>query len=117
MDAGILEEAIREGIESQDDEGTRIELAVLGTPSRAFLSPTGAVEQLAEVIEAETGARPQYSTAGGTSDARFIARYCPVVECGLPGPTMHRADECVPLADVRALTSLYGAFIQRFLGG
>jgi len=111
-----LEEAIREGIESQDDENTRIDFEVLGTPSRSFLSPTsGAVELLAQVIEAETGKRPEFSTAGGTSDARFIAQYCPVVECGLPGPTMHQADECVPLADVRALSALYSAFIQRFL--
>jgi succinyl-diaminopimelate desuccinylase len=113
-----LEDAIREGIESQDDESCRIDLEVLGVPSRSFLSPTsGAVDLLAGVIEAETGSRPEYSTAGGTSDARFVAQYCPVVELGLPGPTMHKADECVPLADVRALTSLYAAFIQRFLGG
>jgi succinyl-diaminopimelate desuccinylase len=112
-----LEQSIREGIESQDDEGTRIDFTVLGTPSRSFLSPTsGAVELLAQVIEAETGARPELSTGGGTSDARFIAQDCPVVELGLPGPTMHKADECVPLADVRALTSLYAAFIHRYLG-
>ena len=113
-----IEEAIREGIDSQDDEGTTIAFEVLGAPSRSFLSPTtGTVELLAQVIEAETGARPEFSTGGGTSDARFIAQYCPVVECGLPGPTMHKADECVPLADVRALTSLYAAFMRRFLGG
>jgi succinyl-diaminopimelate desuccinylase len=113
-----IEEAIREGIESQDDEGTRIAFEVIGTPSRSFVSPTsGNVELLAQVIEAETGARPEFSTGGGTSDARFIAQYCPVVECGLPGPTMHKADECVPLAHVRALSSLYAAFMRRFLGG
>ena len=113
-----LEEAIREGIESQDDEGTQIELDVLGTPSRSFISPvSGAVELLAQVIEAETGSRPELSTGGGTSDARFVAQYCPVVECGLPGPTMHKADENVPLADVRALTKLYAAFIRKFTGG
>jgi succinyl-diaminopimelate desuccinylase len=112
-----LEEAIREGIESQDDENCRIDFAVLGVPSHSFLSPTsGAVDLLAQVIEAATGSRPEYSTAGGTSDARFIAQYCPVVELGLPGPTMHKVDECVPLADVRALTSLYAAFMQRYLG-
>ena len=114
-----LEEAIRDGIESQDDEGTQIEFTTPATaPSRSFLSPTsGAVDLLAQVIEAQTGVRPEYSTGGGTSDARFVAQYCPVVECGLPGPTMHKADECVPLADVRALTKLYAAFMQRFLGG
>jgi succinyl-diaminopimelate desuccinylase len=113
-----LEEAIRDSIESQEDEGTTIDLELLGVPSRSFLSPTsGAVDVLSQVIEAETGARPEFSTAGGTSDARFVAQYCPVVELGLPGPTMHKADECVPVADVRALTSLYAAFIRRYLGG
>lgn len=112
-----LEDAIREGIESQDDENCRIDFSVLGVPSRSFLSPTsGAVDVLAQVIEAETGSRPEYSTAGGTSDARFVAQYCPVVELGLPGPTMHKVDECVPLADVRSLTSLYAAFMRQFLG-
>ena len=72
---------------------------------------------LSQVIEAATGARPEFSTAGGTSDARFVAQYCPVVELGLPGPTMHKADECVPLADVRALTALYAAFLTRYFGG
>ena len=113
-----LEQSIREGIESQDDEGTRIDFELLGMPSRSFLSPTsGAVELLTRVIAEQTGARPELSTGGGTSDARFVAQYCPVVECGLPGPTMHKADECVPLSDVRALTALYAAFIQRYLGG
>jgi len=112
-----LEAAIREGIESIDDEGTRIDFDVLGTPSRAFLSPvSGAVELLARTIEAMTGTRPEYATGGGTSDARFIAQYCPVVECGLPGPTMHKADENVPLAHLRDLTALYAAFMQRYFG-
>lgn len=113
-----LEEAIREGIDSQDDEGTRITFEVMGTPSRSFLSPLGGgVEVLAETIKSITGSAPEMSTGGGTSDARFIAQYCPVVECGLPGPTMHKADECVPLSDVRALTALYAAFLRRYLGG
>jgi len=112
-----LEASIREGIESQDDEGTRIRLEVMGTPSRSFLSPLGGgVEVLVEAIRGMTGSAPEMSTGGGTSDARFIAQYCPVVECGLPGPTMHKADECVPLSDVRALTALYAAFLRRYLG-
>jgi len=113
-----LEEAIREGIEGQDDEGTRISFEVMGTPSRSFLSPLGVgVETLVETIKTITGSAPEMSTGGGTSDARFIAPYCPVVECGLPGPTMHKADEFVPLSDVRALTGLYAAFLKRYLGG
>ena len=82
---------------------------------RPYSRDCSKVELLAKVIEAETGSRPEYSTAGGTSDARFVAQYCPVVELGLPGPTMPKVDECVPLADVRALTALYAAFITRFV--
>jgi succinyl-diaminopimelate desuccinylase len=112
-----LEASIREAIEGQDDEGTRIGFEVLGTPSRSFLSPLGGgIEVLVAAITAQTGRAPEMSTGGGTSDARFIAQYCPVAECGLPGPTMHKADECVPLADVRALTALYAAFLERYFG-
>ncbi|MGN6685191.1 MAG: succinyl-diaminopimelate desuccinylase [Devosia sp.] len=112
-----LEASIREAIEGQDDEGTRIGFEVVGTPSRSFLSPLGGgIEVLVAAITAQTGRAPEMSTGGGTSDARFIAEYCPVAECGLPGPTMHKADECVPLADVRALTALYAAFIERYFG-
>ena len=50
------------------------------------------------------------------SDARFIAQYCPVVEFGLPGQTMHKADENVAVADVENLSSLYAAFIRDYFG-
>ena len=112
-----LEESIREAIDGLDDEGTTIVFDVMGTPSRSFLSPLGGgVETLLAAIEAQTGRRPELSTAGGTSAARFIAPYCPVVECGLPGPTMHKADENVALADLAELTALYAAFLRRYLG-
>ena len=113
-----LEAAIREAIAGRDAEGTTILLEVLGTPSRSFLSPqSGAVELLAQTIADGTGARPEFSTAGGTSDARFIAQTCPVVEFGLPGPSMHKADESVAVADVTALTGLYAAFLRRYFAG
>ena len=54
-----------------------------------------------------TGRKPELSTTGGTSDARFIKDYCPVVEFGLVGQTMHAVDERVPVADLRALTAIY----------
>lgn len=113
-----LTDAIREGLTNIDAQGCAIDFTVLGTPSRSFLSPlSGAVETLARVIADETGTRPEFSTAGGTSDARFIAQYCPVVELGLPGPTMHKTDEHVRIADVEALTSLYASFIRRYMSG
>jgi len=96
--------------------GSAATLAVLGRPSRSFLSPTGgALDLLAETIAAETGSRPAFSTGGGTSDARFIAPYCPVAEFGIVGPTMHQVDESIALADLTALTALYRRFIARFL--
>jgi succinyl-diaminopimelate desuccinylase len=111
-----LEAAIRESMANTDAAGCSMALEVVGRPSRAFLSPQGgAVEALVRTIERTTGALPELSTAGGTSDARFVAQYCPVVELGLPGSTMHKADEHVAVADVEALTRLYAAFIAEYL--
>ena len=111
-----LDAAIRNVIDGIDTAGTQIGLEVPRVHSRSFLSPlSGAVETLSAVIAERTGSRPEYSTAGGTSDARFVAQYCPVVECGLPGPTMHKADEQVKLTDLHDLTALYAAFLKRYL--
>ncbi len=91
-------------------------LSVAARPSRSFVSPVGGgVELLSQVIEAATGRPPELSTTGGTSDARFIAQYCPVAELGLVGPSLHKTDEHVAIADVEALTALYHVFIARFL--
>ena len=60
---------------------------------------------------------PELSTTGGTSDARFIAEYCPVVEFGLPGPSMHKVDENIRLSDLEELTALYAQFITDYLRG
>lgn len=110
-----LEATLREHLDGLDAGGCSISLEVVGRPSRSFLSaPGGAVEMLCSTIERLAGARPELSTAGGTSDARFVAQYCPVVECGLPGPSMHKVDENVALADVEGLTALYAAFITDY---
>ncbi len=61
-----------------------------------------------------TGRTPELSTTGGTSDARFITHYCPVVEFGLVGQTMHAIDERVPVADLRMLTAIYGRILDRY---
>jgi succinyl-diaminopimelate desuccinylase len=104
-----------ERIAAVDAHGCQLELSVLGTPSRSFLSPTsGAVAALCDVARTVTGLSPALSTAGGTSDARFVAQYCPVVELGLVGTTMHQADERVAVADLHALTRLYADIIVDF---
>ena len=69
---------------------------------------------LADAAEHVTGRRPEFSTTGGTSDARFINRFCPVAEFGLVGLTMHKADEAVPIADMEALTRIYQGVLERF---
>jgi succinyl-diaminopimelate desuccinylase len=69
---------------------------------------------LGNAIAQVTGVFPQYSTTGGTSDARFIKDYCPVVEFGLVGQTMHMVDERVAVADLETLTAIYETFIERW---
>lgn len=111
----MLEASVREHLAGLEAAGYSLDFEVVGRPSRSFLcEPGGAVELLCRTIERVAGARPELSTAGGTSDARFIAQYCPVVECGLPGPSMHKADEHVALADVEGLTGLYATFIADY---
>lgn len=84
-------------------------------PSHVFLTrDERLIASLSAAIEARTGRTPKLSTTGGTSDARFIKDYCPVVEFGLVGQTMHMVDENVPVADLEALTGIYETFIERW---
>src|SRR5215813_1667032 len=86
-------------------------------PSNAdvFVTKPGAFTELASVAIAEiTGLHPKLSTSGGTSDARFIKDYCPVLEFGLVGQTMHQVDERVPLADLATLTAIYRRIIEKY---
>ncbi|KGD86444.1 succinyl-diaminopimelate desuccinylase [Rhizobium sp. YS-1r] len=93
----------------------RYEIAWAERPSHVFLTRNNAlIASLSEAVENVTGRTPQLSTTGGTSDARFIKDYCPVVEFGLVGQTMHMVDERVALADLEILTQIYGTFISRW---
>jgi succinyl-diaminopimelate desuccinylase len=86
--------------------GNRVRHEIVFQPTNAvaFLTEPGAfVSMVADAVEAETGKRPALSTTGGTSDARFIKSYCPVVEYGVVGRTMHQIDECVAVADLATL--------------
>jgi succinyl-diaminopimelate desuccinylase len=81
----------------------------------AFLTTPGPeVDKLVAAIAAATGVTPKLDTGGGTSDARFIARYCPVAEFGLVGTSMHQADERVPVAELRALARVYEGVLDAF---
>jgi len=91
-----------------DSAGEPYALEVQSGASESFLTAPGAfVDLVADAVEAETGRRPEASTSGGTSDARFIKDICPVVEFGLVGRTMHQVDEATPVSDVTALARIY----------
>ena len=81
----------------------------------SFLTPPGPLSDLvAAAVYAETGIKPILSTAGGTSDARFIKDHCPVVEFGLVGKTMHQVDERVELAQVHQLKGIYSRILRDY---
>ena len=77
--------------------------------------PGPMVDILRNAILGATGIDPKLDTGGGTSDARFIANYCPVAEFGLVGATMHQTDERVPVAELRDLARIYRGVIDAFL--
>ena len=91
------------------------DVAWRGNPSDAFLTRDDALTKaLSEAVQSVTGRVPELSTSGGTSDARFIKDYCPVVEFGLVGKTMHMSNERVAISDLETLTEIYDAFIARW---
>ncbi|MBS9719351.1 succinyl-diaminopimelate desuccinylase [Tianweitania sp. BSSL-BM11] len=95
------------------EDPVSFDLAWTDRPSHVFLTrDEKLIAALSGSIEAVTGAKPVLSTSGGTSDARFIKDYCPVVEFGLVGKTMHMVDERVALSDLEGLTKIYERFLQ-----
>ena len=97
--------------------GNRIRARIVWEPSNAnvFVTKPGAFTDLAvAAIEAITGRKPELSTSGGTSDARFIASYCPVIEFGLVGQTMHQIDERAAISDLEKLTKIYRGILDRY---
>ena len=103
----------RAAIEEIDPARLRA-LQAAGTPLIDVREPGEFAVIVADAAEQVLGRRPEYSTTGGTSDARFIKDYCPVAEFGLIGQTMHKVDERVAVADIRALAQVYEAVLERF---
>lgn len=98
---------------AQHAERFDLDVAVSG---ESFLTAPGpAVQLLRAAVQQATGIEPRLDTGGGTSDARFIARLCPVAEFGLVGQTMHQVDERVSVAELRALAGIYRAVLAAFL--
>ena len=94
--------------------GGRVEMKVQ-VSGEAFLTEPGPfVEVIEQACREVVGRSPELSTTGGTSDARFICRLCPVVELGLVGRSMHAVDEHAPADDVRALAAIYRRTIEAY---
>ena len=88
-------------------------------PSNAdvfYTEPGEFTDRVVGAIVEAIGRKPELSTSGGTSDARFIKDYCPVVEFGLVGTTMHAVDERVPVADLQKLTVVYRKILDKYFG-
>lgn len=81
----------------------------------SFITPPGMLSDLMSgAIEDVLGRKPELSTTGGTSDARFIHHYCPVAEFGLIGRTMHKVNEQADVSDIEALAKIYRRMLDRF---
>ena len=104
---GILAEA-RQGFGGRVD----IQIRVSG---ESFLTPPGKLTDIIQdAAENILGRRPELSTSGGTSDARFITNYAPVAEFGLVGATMHQVNERVDIADIDTLAAIYKDVLRRY---
>jgi succinyl-diaminopimelate desuccinylase len=99
--------------------GGRVHYSLEWQPSNAdvFVTKPGPFTELAVAAIADiTGRQPKLSTSGGTSDARFIKNYCPVLEFGLVGQTMHQTDESTPVQDLVTLTAIYRRIVEKYFG-
>jgi succinyl-diaminopimelate desuccinylase len=88
-------------------------------PSNAdvfYTQPSPFTDVVVSAVSEVTGRKPNLSTSGGTSDARFIKDHCAVVEFGLVGTTMHATDERVPVADLQTLTAVYRKILDKYFG-
>ncbi len=112
---------LTEWLQSEADSMSKesgIEITMRTTVSgESFVFPPGELSALVgQAVEAELGVVPELSTSGGTSDARFVKDYCPVVEFGLVGKTMHQVDECVEIEQIHKLKLIYSRILSTYFG-
>ena len=109
-----LEKLLRERF---DEAGGDYQMSVR-VSGEAFLTPPGRLSNVvAQAVDKVTGSTPEFSTTGGTSDARFIKDHCPVCEFGLTNETAHKADENVRVNDILILADIYFAVLDGFFNG
>jgi succinyl-diaminopimelate desuccinylase len=110
-----LKAKLLEILKSVDLDGLELDIQFKRDASESFLTKDETlIAALGKAVESETGRSPELSTGGGTSDARFIKNYCPVVEFGLVGQTMHKVDECVAVNDLDQLAAIYKNFLVSY---
>ncbi len=97
-----------------DDLGAAYKLETIVSGEAFLTTDMKFLGLVADCVEEKTGRRPEYSTSGGTSDARFIKDVAPVAEFGLVGATMHQTDEHVAVADIEKLADIYEAIITNY---
>jgi succinyl-diaminopimelate desuccinylase len=103
-----------EAIAQGEAPGATVRSRITG---EAFLTPPGELfDVVVAAIEEETGVKPELSTSGGTSDGRFLIQLCPVVDFGLPNPTMHKVGECAAVDDIGALARIYARALSKVVG-
>ena len=103
-----------EEIAEREAPGSKVRSRISG---EAFLTPPGQLyDVVVQAIEEETGAKPELSTSGGTSDGRFLIQLCPVVDFGLPNATMHKVGERAAVEDIRALSRIYERVLRKAVG-
>jgi succinyl-diaminopimelate desuccinylase len=110
--AASMEQIIRQRL---DTTGYGYDLAVKVSGTSFISKPGKLTEVVARCVEKITGHKPEASTTGGTSDARFIKDYCPVVEFGLTSEMAHKTDENVAVGDIIVLSDIYEAIIEQYL--
>jgi len=103
-----------EEIAEREAPGSTVKARISG---EAFLTPPGPLyDVVVAAIEEETGAKPELSTSGGTSDGRFLIQLCPVVDFGLPNATMHKVGECAAVQDIETLSRIYEQIVRKVIG-
>jgi succinyl-diaminopimelate desuccinylase len=110
-----IEDWVREQCQAAaQTSAARWSVSFSGTGDVFLTKPGPLVDTMIEAVRVVTGRTPKLTTGGGTSDARFIQAYCPVIEFGLVSQTIHQVDERVPLSDLERLTGIYEQFIAGY---
>lgn len=99
------------------DMGGRFDIKTVESAECFYIEPGPLVDIVGAAVKAETGLTPELSTGGGTSDARFIKDYCPVVEFGPVNQTIHQIDERIGVEELKGLTRIYRGMLERYFDG